>query len=108
MTHGLAWLPKSIGRQASADGKGHKIMDQCRIHGGSIPRWQSRLGEESCSYPKTANGSISPARRGRLGPTTTWVRSSTAQAGISHSDGQSSRMMRLESVSCDGAPQVLP
>lgn len=67
-------------------GKGHhKIMDQCRIHGGSIPRWQSRLGEESCSYPRLPIATSVQPGGADGGPVDDLERSSTAQADISHS-----------------------
>lgn len=57
-------------------------MDPCRIHGGSIPRWQSRLGEESCSYPVLPMAtSVQPG--GADGAVDDLGRSSTARVDFS-------------------------
>lgn len=103
---GLDRKPRS--RQASPEGKaGHKIMDQCCIHGGSIPRWQSRLGEESCSYPRLPMATSVPPGGADGGGRRPGARSSTAQADISHSTANLAGCP-FRSVSCDGASQVLP
>lgn len=79
-------------------------MDQSRIHGGSIPRWQSRLGEGSCSYPiwsSEADGNISPARRGGGGGvrSTTWGALLIDCAGRDYPFNGQSSTMPLESMS---------
>lgn len=90
VTHGQAWNSQVASRQASPERK-KAIRSWISVvyMGGSIPRWQSRLGEEGCSYPRLPiatsvqpGGADGEAVDGRPGDA---HRSSTAQADISHS-----------------------